>query len=88
MAKMLNEVKENLSFENVLIGAMKLPFVRINRTAFLSKELQVYYPEKVVNDAIRTNPANVGATKENLIHNIGFTNGARWYVKTDAAKSD
>ena len=39
MANIVDKVKNDLSFENVLTAAMRTPGVNINREKFLKKEL-------------------------------------------------
>lgn len=56
----------NLNAEDIVQQAMKLPVVKINREKFLHKELIKYYPEDVVDLAIRKNPAYAGIEKERI----------------------
>ena len=49
------------------------------------KELQQVLPV-LTRDQIQT--LRSALKRENRIHNTGVTSGTRWYVKTDAAKSD
>lgn len=51
---------KNIEPIDVLSGAMKVPFVKIDRAKFLRKELIRYYPEEQVNLAIEKNPAYAG----------------------------
>ena len=46
--------------EDIIIMAMKLPGVRIDRETFLSKELSKNHTPEQVAEAIRTNPARAG----------------------------
>ena len=64
MSKIINVNTDNLSFEKVLLSAMKKPGVKIKRSTFLRKELIKYYPEEVVKKAIKHNPAMAGVTRE------------------------
>lgn len=64
MDNIVNKVKQELTFENVLTAAMRTPGVKINRAKFLKKELIKYYPEEIVNEAIKYNPAKAGVSKE------------------------
>lgn len=64
MDNIVNKVKQELAFENVLTAAMRTPGVKINRAKFLKKELIKYYPEEIVNEAIKYNPAKAGVSKE------------------------
>ncbi len=56
----------NLNAEDIVQQAMKLPVVKVNREKFLHKELIKYYPEGVVDLAIRKNPAYAGIEKERI----------------------
>lgn len=56
----------NLNAEDIVQQAMKLPVVKVNREKFLYKELIKYYPEDVVDLAIRKNPAYAGIEKERI----------------------
>ncbi len=51
---------QSLDFNQVIRKAMKVPGVKIDRAAFLRKELIKYYGEDIVADAIRYNPARAG----------------------------
>lgn len=62
-------IRNELTFENILMTAMRTPGVKINRSTFLRKELIKYYPEDVVNEAVAGNPAQAGISKE-LINKI------------------
>ena len=71
MADLISTVKNELTFENVLLTAMRTPGVKINRAKFLKKELIRYYSEQIVDEAIRTNPARAGVSKE-TVNNISL----------------
>ncbi len=43
--EIVNRIKEEITFENVLMAAMKTPGVKINRAKFLRKELIRYCKE-------------------------------------------
>lgn len=58
--------KADINVEDVLSAALKLPGIKINREAFLRKELKALYPEKIVNEAIDGNPAQAGIYKESI----------------------
>ncbi len=64
MANAMQTIKDDLTFENVLMTAMRTPGVKINRAKFLQKELIKYCPEQVVIEAIDSNPAKAGISKE------------------------
>lgn len=63
MANIFETVKNELTFENVLMMAMHTPGVKINRAKFLRKEFIKYHSEEVVNEAIKSNPAKAGISK-------------------------
>ena len=60
MADIVDAANKNLTFEKVLMMAMKTPGVKIHREKFLHKELIKYYPEEMVRQAIDFNPAKAG----------------------------
>lgn len=64
MADIVQKVKNELTFENVLMTAMRTPGVKINREKFLRKELIKYCPEDVIDEAIHSNPAKAGISKD------------------------
>ena len=64
MANIVDTVKEQLTFDKVLAAAMRMPGVKIDREAFLQKELERYCPQRVVSEAIRLNPARAGVPKK------------------------
>ncbi|MCD8012275.1 MAG: hypothetical protein LUG99_03730 [Lachnospiraceae bacterium] len=64
MANAVQTLKNELTFENVLMAAMRTPGVKINRAKFLRKELIKYCPEQIVVEAINSNPAKAGISKE------------------------
>lgn len=64
MADVIQAVKNELTFENILTTAMKAPGVKIDRAKFLRKELIKYCNENMVAEAIETNPAKAGVAKD------------------------
>ncbi|MDD7520580.1 MAG: hypothetical protein PUK26_00620 [Lachnoclostridium sp.] len=64
MTDLVEKVKGELTFENVLMMALKTPGVKINRTKFLRKELIKYCSEDEVAEAIKGNPAKAGISKD------------------------
>lgn len=64
MANIVQTVKNELTFENVLMSAMRTPGVKINREKFLKKELIKYCKENVIEEAIKGNPAKAGISKQ------------------------
>lgn len=69
MSNIVQAVKDELTFENVLLTAMHMPGVKIDRTNFLKKELIRYCPEEIVDKAIASNPAKAGVSQD-LINKI------------------
>ncbi len=63
---MVANTVSNLSAEDIVQQAMKLPIVKVNREKFLYKELIKYYSEDVVDLAIKKNPAYAGIEKERI----------------------
>lgn len=66
MANIIEAVKNELTFDNVLKMALHTPGVKIERAKFLRKELIKYCPEKVIDEAITNNPAKAGVSKETI----------------------
>ena len=64
MANVIQTIKNELTFENVLMTAMRTPGIKINRTKFLKKELVKYCEESVIEEAIENNPAKAGISKQ------------------------
>ncbi len=64
MADTMQVVNNELTFEKVLLTAMRVPGVKIDRAKFLRKELIKYCPENTVAEAIRGNPAKAGISKQ------------------------
>lgn len=56
----------NVSLEDVLTIVMKTPGIKIDRKVFLKKELEGLFPEKIINNAIATNPAQAGIYRETI----------------------
>lgn len=52
--------------EDIVLQASKVPGVKIDRTAFLYKELIKYYPEDIVFRAMKNNPAYAGITRDKI----------------------
>ena len=62
--EIVNKIKNELTFEKVLMTAMKTPGVKINRAKFLRKELRKYCREAQVEKAIKESPAKAGISKD------------------------
>lgn len=70
MAENVKPVKKGgFNLENALRVAIKMPGVKIDRTAFLKKELNKLCDDSVVEKAIETNPAQAGISKK-IISNM------------------
>lgn len=56
----LNAIDQNgngeVDIEDVIIIGLRVPGIRIDRSAFLQKELQTKFPQSVIDDAIAFNP--------------------------------
>jgi disulfide oxidoreductase YuzD len=52
--------------EEIIAQVIKLPAARVDRAAFLQKELSRYYPEETVKTAIEHNPAYAGIDKDSI----------------------
>lgn len=64
MANIVQVIKNELTFENILKTAMRTPEVKIDRAKFLRRELIKYCPEEIIADAVSYNPAMAGISKE------------------------
>lgn len=51
---------------DIILMAMKVPGVRIDRAKFLEKELFKNYPKEIIDKAVETNPAIAGIKKEDI----------------------
>ena len=67
MANIVESAKNELTFEKVLMTAMRTPGVKINRAKFLQKELTKYCSEYEINEAIRYKPAKAKISKKRFI---------------------
>ena len=65
-SEVLENLKNNLSAENILLKALNTPGVRINRSRFLRRELKLFFTEDEIRAAIRFNPAGAGIPKEKI----------------------
>lgn len=62
-----NTIKTSgISMDDVIRQVLKIPFVKINRSKFLKKELVKYYPETIINQAIQHNPAYAGIERKHI----------------------
>ena len=55
-----------IDIEDVIIMGLKVPGIRIRRDEFLKKELFKKYPENVIEDAIKYNPAHANIPLEEI----------------------
>ena len=60
------KLKDSITAENILLTAMKVPGVRIDRDRFLRKELSLFFAEDVTDRAIASTPAEAGIPKEKI----------------------
>lgn len=56
----------NVSVNDALRAAIKVPGVKINRAEFLERELKTKFPKDVVEKAIVSNPAQAGISKDEI----------------------
>ena len=66
MAGIVETVKNELTFDKVIMTALRTPGVKINRAKFLQKELTKHCSECEIKEAIRYNPARAGISKETI----------------------
>lgn len=55
-----------IDIEDVIIKGLRIPGIRINREAFLRKELFKLYDQSVIDEAVRSNPMNAGIKTEDI----------------------
>ncbi len=70
VASVVNVIDTNgngeLDIEDVIIIGLRTPGIRINRNEFLKKELFKMYPQNVIDDAIKYNPAHAKISAEDI----------------------
>lgn len=66
MGEELQNPKNALNVEKILMLAMKTPGVKVQRSKFLRRELIKFYPEELVQQAIVYNPAKAGISREKI----------------------
>ncbi len=59
-------INKHITPEEIIAHVIKLPMARVDRAAFLHKELIGYYPEETVKTAIEHNPAYAGIDKQSI----------------------
>ena len=64
--KAVDSVIDKLTPEEIIAQVVRLPIARVDRAAFLHKELIRYYPEETVKTAIEYNPAYAGIDKQRI----------------------
>ena len=66
----LNAIDQNgngeVDIEDVIIIGLRVPGIRIDRSAFLQKELQTKFPQSVIDDAIAFNPLHAKIPTETI----------------------
>ncbi|NLN24600.1 MAG: EcsC family protein [Bacteroidetes bacterium] len=55
-----------IGIEDVIIMGLNIPGIKINREAFLRKELFKYYPQEVIDDAVQFNPLHAKIKLEDI----------------------
>lgn len=67
VVKTVKEIEiPDITAEDILIQATRIPGVKIDREEFLHKELIKYYSEDIINIAIKNNPAYAGIEREKI----------------------
>ncbi len=51
-----------VDIEDIIVLGMKTPSIKINREAFLRKELSKNYSEEIIEDVVKFNPAHAGVS--------------------------
>ena len=59
-------INKYITPEEIIAQIIKLPNVKVDRAAFLQRELIRYYPEETVKTAIEHNPAYAGIDKQEI----------------------
>ena len=66
----VNLIDENgngeIDIEDIVVKGLRVPGIRINRAAFLQKELFKHYPQEVIDDAILFYPAHANIKPEDI----------------------
>lgn len=62
----VDEKIQEIDIESLITDAIKIPGAKIDRTTYLTKQLSKYYPAYMVEEAIRTSPAEAGITKNGI----------------------
>lgn len=56
----------SIDINDIIILALKVPGIRIDRETFLRSEFKLHYDQTVVDEAIRTTPLNAGISSEDI----------------------
>ena len=68
----VNAIDQNgngeIDVEDIIIMGLRIPGIRIKRDDFLHRELQRYYPESTILDAINYTPAHAHISKKDIDH--------------------
>ena len=68
----VNAIDQNgngeIDVEDIIIMGLRIPGIRIKRVDFLHRELQRYYPESTILDAINYTPAHAHISKKDIDH--------------------
>lgn len=62
----VDERIQAIDVEQLVRDAMTLPGAKVNRSEYLKKQLRKYYPESMVEEAVRTNPIKAGVKKSGI----------------------
>lgn len=56
----------SVDINDIIILALKIPGVKIDREKFLRNEFKLHYEESVINEALATNPVTAGIPREDI----------------------
>ena len=65
-SEIMEKLRSSLTAEKILLAAMKVPGVRIDRDRFLRRELTLFFTDDAVERAVACNPAAAGIPKEKI----------------------
>lgn len=66
IASKAKNISKNITIEDILVKAILIQGVRIDRADFLRKELRKHYPEGTVELAVSRNPASAGISRKEV----------------------
>lgn len=55
-----------VDINDIIIAAVKIPGISVSRDTFLRRELFKYYPDDIVEEAVRSTPANAGIAPDRI----------------------